>query len=382
MFQNVKFENTSSIIPHVLFGFLLVLLALPFIQSKTDFFDIEPLKGDVKTPESDTLSIQKWFSGDYQVKTEKYLNESFGFRNTCIRINNQLAFDLDKKALANGVIIGKDNYIYEYNYIRAYYGEDYIGYDSINDRMQMLKYIQDTLKSLNKNLILVFAPGKGSFYPEYIPDRFKQKRNTTNYETYLDLAQKLNITHIDFKKYFLQKKYTSPYPLYPQYGIHWSRYGMALATDSLITFIEDLRNIDLRGIYWSEVELDQPDDADYDIASGMNIYFRLKSFEMGYPKIQFESDSGKASPSILAIGDSFYFGIYGTATLKVFSNSHYWYYNKQIYPESYQKTITTDQLNLKEEIAKYDIIILMATESTLPKLGWGFIENTYTAFKK
>jgi hypothetical protein len=58
--------------------------------------------------------------------------------------------------------------------------------------MQRLKYVQDTLASLDKNLILVFAAGKGSFYPEYFPEKYKTEKGVTNYETHLELAQQQN----------------------------------------------------------------------------------------------------------------------------------------------------------------------------------------------
>jgi len=33
---------------------------------------------------------------------------------------------------------------------------------------------------------------------------------------------------------------------------------------------------------------------------------------------------------------------------------------------------------LQEQLAAHDVVILMATEATLPKLGWGFIESAST----
>lgn len=380
MFQKLPIQIILSKIPTALFILLLTLMFLPLLQSQTELVYLYPLVGAIDEPKKDTFNNEDWFSGKYQEGMEKYFNESFGFRNTCIRINNQISFEIDKKANANGVIIGKDNYLYEYNYIKAYYGSDYIGYDSINDRMQKIKYIHDTLKALHKDLIIVFAPGKASFYPEFIPDNLKTEKNITNYETYVDLAKKLHISHIDFNKYFIDHKSTSKYPLYPQYGIHWSNYSICLVTDSLLRYIENSRKIDMNTIYWDDVTLDQPQLRDYDIADGMNLLFKLKSFEMGYPEIKYES--GKIKPSVLSIGDSFYWGIFNLTNTTIFSNSHFWYYNKQIFPESYKSLLETKDVNLKDEITRHDVIIIMATESNLPKLGWGFIENTYEAFKK
>lgn len=375
-------KDKSIKIKRVLLFIILVLLIAPFLQGEFNIIKLDPLKGAITEPEKKHFNFKEWFSGIYQEHKEKYLNETFGFRSLLIRVNNQIAFALFNKAKANGVIIGKNNYLFEENYIKAYYGTDYIGYDSIKQRMQRLKYIQDTLTKLNKNIILIFAAGKGSFYPEYFPEKYKTEKKKTNYETHVEQAQQQGISYIDFNKYFLENKSKSPYPLYPQYGIHWSYYGMGLAADSIIRFIENTRNIDMPNLYWDQIEIAQPKESDYDIADGMNILCKLKSFNMAYPRFQIQSDSGKTKPSVLVVSDSYYWGMFNFGISNAFTNSHFWFYNKQIYPDSYQSPIETSQINLKDEIAKHDVIIIMATEATLPAFGWGFIEDTYTFFKR
>ncbi|HEY9114980.1 MAG TPA: hypothetical protein VIN10_09770 [Bacteroidales bacterium] len=341
---------------------------------------MKPLKGAITEPEKATFSFSGWFSGDYQEKEETYLNESFGFRSWFIRINNQIAFSLFNKAKANGVIIGKENYLYEDNYIKAYYGTDFIGKDSIEQRMQRLKFLQDTLGKLDKSLIMVFAAGKGSFYPEFFPEEKKKEKGLTNYEVYVEIAKNLHLNFIDFNDYFLKNKKTSAYPLYPQFGIHWSYYGTCLAADSMIRYIEKLRNIDMPNLYWDEIEIENAHGTDVDIADGMNTLFNPRTFKMAYPKIQFQADSGKVKPSILVIADSYYWGMYNFGISSLFSTSHFWFYNNQVYPESFQNPINTSQINLKEQIEQHDIIIILATEATLPGFGWGFIEDAYKFF--
>ncbi len=365
--------------------FLLLMAALicPLIQSKFNFINVTPLKGSIKSPENAYFSIKGWLSGDYQTKKEKYLNESFGFRNIFVRINNQIAFNLFNKAKANGVIIGKNNFLFEENYIKAYYGTDFIGVDSIWHRMQRLKYIQDTLKKLNKDLIIIFAAGKGSFYPEYIPDKYKKNIDKTNYGYHLKYAEELNLHYLDFNGYFIKNKHKSKYLLYPQYGIHWSYYGTCLVADSIIRYIESLRHINMPKLYWKEINMEYPKDAkegDYDVADGMNLKFKLKSEKMAYPKLQFESDSGKTKPSVLVVSDSYYWGMFNFGISRSFNNSHFWYYNRQIYPDYYNNSLETGSINIRDEINRHDVIIIMATDANLPGFGWGFIENVYNMF--
>ncbi|NLL28976.1 MAG: hypothetical protein GX259_09285 [Bacteroidales bacterium] len=371
-------DKIKTILWITLFSALLFL----FIQANYKIIKESELKGAIHKPEKPKLTIKKWFSGEFQKNQEAYLNETFGFRNSFIRINNQIAFSFFNKALANGIIIGKENYLYEKAYIDAFYGNDFVGIDSIQKRMEKLQFIQDTLQKLNKTFVLIFAAGKGSFYPEYIPDKYKSEKKRTNYETYLEFAKKLNIAHIDFNKYFLEQKDKSEYPLYPQYGIHWSYYGACLVADSILKYIERERQIDLASFYWDSVEIAQPKNTDYDIADGMNILFKLKSFEMAYPKICFESDSNKSKVSSLVISDSFYWDIFGSNLFyKSFSKNDFWYFNRHAYFADTNTDMEVEKLDLKDEIEKHDVIIIMATEATSPDLGWGFIENLYDLFK-
>jgi hypothetical protein len=371
---NVKTRNT-------IFRIIVILLLVPLVLGPFKFLKLAPLKGAIAQPEEKKFSIKDWFSCDYQVLMEKYVNETFGFRNFFIRINNQIAYSLFDKANANGVIYGKNNYMFEENYIKAYYGKDFIGNDSIKNRLLKLKFLQDTLHKLNKNIIIVFAAGKGSYYPEYFPDKYKTEKKITNYECYLDNSRKLGIDYIDFNQHFLNLKKTSEYPLYPQYGIHWSIYGAWLAADSIIHYIENVRKIKMPYFKCNSVEWAQPRSTDYDIGDGMNLLFHLRSFKMAYPQMELITDVKKVKPSLLVISDSFYWLLFGSGFTAAFGANQFWYYNNQIYPSDNQEQIQANQLNTKEEILKYDVIIIMATEATLPGLGWGFIENLYNEFK-
>ena len=151
-------------------------------------------------------------------------------------------------------------------------------------------------------------------YYEYFPAKYTRQKDTSNYETHAQLAEALHVDHIDFNRYFVNQKYVSPYPLFGQFGIHWSYYGMCLVADSLIRYMEHKRHIDMPNAYWTEIELHQPRGGDYDIGNGLNILRHFKSYDMAYPNIRFESDTNKTRPSLLVISDSFYWGIYDRIT--------------------------------------------------------------------
>ena len=364
----------------IVFAAMMVILIIPFLQNLFDFIDIAPLKGSFEKAEKKEISLSGWFSDDYQQNQEKYINQNFGFRNLFVRLNNQIAFDLFNVAKANQVIVGKDNYLYEKNYLLASSGIDFIGADSVKHRMQRLKFIQDELQKRNKTLLVVFTAGKASFYPEYIPKEYATNNRPTNYECHIKACKEQNINFIDFNDYFIKHKETSQYPLYPQYGIHWSYYGMCLAVDSIVHRIEGLRNINMPEIYWDSIKMDLPREGDYDIADGMNLLFKLKREKMAYPIIKIKDETSATKPSAIVIGDSFYWQMYNF-TPRVFSDNHFWYYYRDVYPNSSGKSVIVDDLNFENEMEQHDVFILMSTEANLSKFGWGFIDDAYKLFK-
>jgi hypothetical protein len=368
----------------VLFILLLGSLIIPAFQNKLKFFSENRLNGAIVETLDSTLSLSNWWDGSYQLQKEKYLNDHFGFRSFFVRLNNQIAYSLFNSYNANGVISGKEDYLYEENYLKAVSGKDYIGDDSVAIRFQKLKFLSDTLEKLGKQLVLIFAPGKGTFYNEFVPDEYKTTVNKTNFNAFLQKSKELGLKYIDFNTHFLNIKQKSAYPLYPKNGIHWSKYGMYIAADSIIKFTQKMRSIDMNNIGYSSISFDTKEDvhhSDDDIFRGLNILVSNSEKGLAYPIIQFEQDATKAKPKAIVISDSFFWGLFNYGVLQSsFNESHFWYYNNEIYPESYTKPLNTSMIDYKDELLKHDVIFVLATEASLPKFGWGFIDKAYGIF--
>lgn len=372
-------ENSKNIFNKALLLVAFIALSLPILHNIINIPLVKPLKGDVVIPENVSFSLNKWNSGEYQEKKDNYNNSIFSIRPILIRINNEFYFRVFKTVRANGIVVGKKNYLYEENYIKAYNGTDFIGEDSLRNILTKLEFISDTLNKLNKQLIIVFAAGKASFYPEFIPDKYLPAKEKTNYKFLSVAAKKMDLNVIDFNRWFIDNKHKSKHPLYPQFGIHWSAYGSAFAADSIIRYIEEKRNIDAPNFIYDGFDFKQPFETDYDIADGMNLLFKLKSFQMTYPKLQIQK--GETKPKVLMIADSYYWEMYGKGISNCFQDDHFWYYNQLVYPQSNTTETYTNDLDFKSEINNHEVIIIMATEASLKDLGWGFIEKADLFFK-
>lgn len=358
-----------------------VVLTVPIFEKYLKVFDKIPLSGYVAPNDEVGLSLESWFSGKFQGNKDKVLAENFGFRNTLVRLYNEVNYSIFNKSSSPYLIVGKERYLYEEWYIKAHYGMDYLGMDSIRKKLELLKKVQDTLTALNKTLITVYAPGKGAFYPEHIPYQWtKLKQDSNNISAFVPLSKQLAINHIDFHSYFLEQKEKQPFPLYPKNGTHWSFYGMCLAADSLIGFIENTRGIDMPDVYWDSVVRDTERESDYDIADAMNLYKRTDGLVMGYPNVKVQQDTTFVRPKTIIISDSYYFGIFNFGMHQAFGNNRLRYYNKRVLPDSYSEELSTSEVSLEDEIAENDVFIIVCTDVNLPRLGWGYVEDLYKMF--
>jgi hypothetical protein len=367
-------------------GFLtgcLLFLFIPLLQSFFHFKNEKPLKGAYTEIKDTAFTIKGWFDGNYQKHEEGYLNQNFGLRTFYVRLNNQLDYSLFNKSNAENVIVGKGGFLYAGDYINAYYGNNFIGKENLETRFKKLKAVQDLLASKGIVLEVVFAPGKATFYPEFIPSAWVTEKKLTNYEYARNLCSKTGISFIDFNSWFLKQKDLSPYDLYPKTGIHWSNYGSLLAIDSLKNHIQSSTGLKLRSFAIDNVSFsDSLLSPDNDLGETMNLLKDIKTLPMPYANYHWLDDNGAVKPKALFIGDSYFWNIYYQGlTNNFFTDCKFWYYNETVYPEN-EPERNVKKLNLAEELTKYKVIVLMATECNVHDIGWGFIEKTYDLFKE
>lgn len=367
-----------------LYYIIIFLLVLPSLQRLTSLVPVPPLDGDFKVPERPVFSKTDWWSGQFQSAYQEYIENKTGFRKVLVRLNHQIDFSLFSEANAEGIVIGRNNNLFEKDYIRAYLGGDYIGDVAIDKKIRRLKFLQELLKKKGKDLILVFEPGKASYQSEDIPERFYRQYppSKTNYQAFLESSVKYGIHYLDFNDWFKKMKPKTEHPLYANTGIHWSHYGMYLAADSLIRYLENLRGMDLAEMVLDRWEVsNEARGSEYDAARALNLLMTIRNQQLAYPVFHFEHYKEKKKISVLTVADSYYWNIYNTRLpLHLFNNEAFWYFNAKVYPDTYHQPIFTESLNIIEEVEKQDVIFLMVTERFLYKFDWGFIDRLFEAY--
>ena len=379
-------RTKKIIVKKIIFVFIIISVSIPLLQQVIKFAYVKPLKGAVAKVEQPVFNIQNWFSGIYQSDEEKFINSNFGFRSSFVRLHNQLDYWLFNKVNANNVIIGKEGYLYELGYINEYLGRKFVGKKSINKSISDLKMLSDSLAVRGIDVVVLLAAGKASYFPEYFPDSLPENSKTiSNYDYFSFALDSANVLNIDFNRWFVNMKDTSQYPLYTKGGIHWSKYGEYLVADSLIKYVEKLKGVDLPKLKLEKIETSLlPRYRDNDIGEGMNLIFPHSTFKMAYPKITFDKSNIQTPIKAMVVADSYYWELFNEGLSRdVFNDGQFWYYNQKIYssqPGWFGKSI--EDVDIRAEVEKNDIVFILQTEATLDRFGFGFIEKQIELYEQ
>lgn len=362
--------------------FIFLILTLPLLQYTFSFIEENSLNGSYKLKDkpSNHRMLKNLLAGNFQIEYELYFNDHFGFRNFFVKVFNQTQYSFFNKTSAKDVEIGKEAYLYERGYIRDYMGTSFVGKEKIIENLKRIKKIQKELYQYNINLILCFAPGKASHLPEFFPIKYDTSLKTlSNYLYYIEQSKHLELNYIDFNEIFLNHKKKSNIKLFPKGGVHWGEYGVALAFDSLSSYVE--RKFDIQMSYFTYDEIKYPNKLDFsdrDISDAMNLLFEYPAYKMPKPIYSFKNDSTLINPKLLIIGDSYGYGMTNSPIINnLFSTVEFWYYNKEIKPKRANHSNKVENINVKEELKKFDIVLLMSTETNLYKFDFGFSESYF-----
>lgn len=372
-----------NIIKKSVFLLIATTLFLPSVQYVFKVFELYPLNGTFTMVPRTEFSVKTWITGDYQEVARQNVNDHIGFKSVFVRFFNQVDYSLFSLAHANRVVVGKNGYLFEERYINGVLGRDFIGNAVIDQRAKQLRELQDRLWSRKRILLLViFPPDKGTFYEEYIPDRYLTKpKQLSNYLRNKEKLEENHVNFIDFNAWFLKLKDTSRYVLYPKTGIHWSSYGALLASDSLSRYLEGKLEQQFAHPVCDSIRLSRhPLDRDADLEEIMNLKYKIPSPEMAYPYVHYDKQAGSVKSSALFVGDSFYFIWANSGYIdNMFNNNEFWYYNHDVFNGTVNTGKKVAQLNILDEVSRQNILVIMQANAGYGIVGYNLVDGLLKA---
>lgn len=367
--------------------FLAVIIALvlfvPMVQMKLKLKDHQTLEGGITIAQKPEFKKENYWNLTWQEEFGKYINDNFGFRTWYVKLINQLRYSIFNYSKAPGVVVGKDGELFIESYIDDYIGKNFLGNSKIQETVSKIKTLQDSLSTRGKDLIVIFTPGKASFYPELIPDYYlSKKKDSTNYSIYAKALQNQKVNFIDLNKWFFENKNNFKHNVYPKYGTHWNHFGMTVALDSIIKYIEHKRNINIPDLTYNTINYNSKlKGNDFDIGVLMNLITPIQKDANPYPIYKIKDGEGYTKPDVLVVGDSYWWCMVGENLPKqFFREDEYWFYNKDVVFQNNQQKDKVKELNLSSSLAQRDVVLLMATEATFYMFPYGFVDNAYKLY--
>jgi hypothetical protein len=386
--QNTYNKNTSSKSSQnlrLLYQLFYLIIALPAIFTFLKKDNTPNLTGIVISKERPALTKENWFSGYYQKQTDDFNNDHWAWKEWMVRWNNQFYYTFFNEIRVNGFVAIKDNYVISKSYILSAYGDDFIGEEKIKEKCKKAKVVQDSLKKKGIDLVFLLIPGKGRWCDDKIPEKYKHPFINTNYDTYIKYIKHFGINYLDLQRWFLNDlKNKETNLIFAKFAHHWTQYAECLAVDTIVKYLEKLRNKPFPHIVWDKIEIsDTPRSRDADILKSMNLAINPPFNEKyAYPDYGFEVDSNLQKQKVLVIGDSYWYGpVYMGVNKYLFGDGQFWYYYNKVIPTTIPgQKVEVWQLNLKESIEQNDIIMLAYSDGNLSTFANTFIEEAYLLY--
>ncbi len=366
----------------ILFFSTIVVLLLFLAQTVTPFVNFKPLGGVTEKVEKPKLNFQSYADGSWQRFSDDYFDKHLGFREPLIRYYNQYIWNLFKESNNPSVMRGKDNWLFEDIYVREHY--ESLMYDHTNDTAEMRRIfetealrlwkVQKLLEEHNIYIFVNIAPGKNAIYPEYLPENrfYLRPEGLHAYEFYKKRFDELGVNYIDNVAVFKRLKNNVDYPLFPKKGGHWSNIASVYVFDSILRYMEDIGNQNLRNLIIGKPYIAPTRDPDDDLEHLLNLAFPIPSPPNYYVDVTVIDDSTATKPYFTVIGDSYHWNfIFNIPLLDIFQKVPYWYYNYIIYGDD-ENTSTLD-LDLEKELMRTDYIMLNYSTMSLYRLGSCFL---------
>ena len=160
-----------------------------------------------------------------------YFQEHFAFRNELVTGNALLHGRLLETSTADGVIQGKNGWLYYKDSLDDYLGQDLLSDRSLFNIAHMLSMTQQALEEKGVNFLFTIAPNKNSLYGDNMPyyDKLKvsDQTNRENLEGWLKTEK---VAYADLYQALMEEDEV----LYHARDSHWNNKGAALAADVLM----------------------------------------------------------------------------------------------------------------------------------------------------
>lgn len=239
-----KTKQTHTLIIKIFSIAFFLLLWIPCIQQMTHIFPEYILDENRVRSTMGTYTTVKGLR-NYFRDIEKYIGDSFGFRDTLILMKNQI--DLSVFGTSDKVYINPGGYLFSKEFDDKYRTEiDLASQDHWISLFNKMVYLRDELKKQNIDVIFVPIPLADSIYPEEFPNIPYRGYGKKMYQRFYDFFDKNDMLYVDVVKELEEHKGD---PLYYKTDIHFTPVGSFYVMRSMINALYENSNEDRQWDY-------------------------------------------------------------------------------------------------------------------------------------
>jgi len=362
---------------------ILLMLNAPWLSDLLGLKEPHPLDGESTKLEMPDMSIESVWNGDCQFGIDEYLRTNFLLRGLAIRTRNEIDYSLFSEQHARSVITGQEGYLFEENYIFAALGLDSIPTDSVIARVDRVSELSN---SSGVPFLVVLAPGKGSYYREFLPLRFLEKDGIVEdrmFKVWSSISNdKLNV--LDLQSHFAEVP-----NVFPKNGIHWCEWvqveAINLMSDALVKILPDSLKPAHLVIDSTYTSFDM-EGTDEDIERGLNLWRDLEDLETKYYSTHWEEVPLESRPRVLIMGDSYAWGPVNRGLLSHgYRSSEFWFYNAGVHGPSIENKGASPQsihgfttrAEFEKVLSTFDAVVLLSTDANLPRFPFKFTTSNF-----
>ncbi len=360
---------------HLRYSVLFLTLALwtPLLLTWLKPIEFIPLNGAFP-PVSYEKHPNLWNAG-YQRNIDKYLEENVYGKSVLTKLRNQIQFKLF------GKINAKDIYAFDGIFYRFYspvFNEEgnFIGKQKVDLIADSLAQLQQQIGA-NIPILHVFGPEKSHYFTKELPSRFKTKSDSTNLKQFKKVFQQKGFHVLDFDAYFRSKKFD--YPIFGKAGIHWTNYASAHAFDSIVAYLNQLKQTSFDRIEIEKGASTPLDPLDQDLGYLCNFIQIPSDPALFAYRLKPKRNTGKKVKALI-IADS-YFHTCAWTPLKPLlfdEKSNFEYYFNTRY-SGVNQGVKTDVHKIAQEMPHYDCIIYLHGVINLENYGFKSISKLIKA---
>ncbi len=216
----------NKIIYNVFITLFLCVCLLP-LAAMTIVGESEPAANELPISRPELIEPGGGLNTEYTSQLTEYIANRFAFRRELVTAWSKVNALFGSSAQEQ-VILGRDGWLFFSETL-----EDYMGLGLSEGLLQNaannLALMQEYAESRGQSFVFTIAPNKNSLYPQYMPGRCAQSRESSNAARLAALLGERGVNYVDLFSAFAGKEV-----LYYSGDSHWNSKGAALAADSIL----------------------------------------------------------------------------------------------------------------------------------------------------